>query len=288
MKKIAAIGAGNIGKAAARAIELSPDMELCGFIRRELKPVKGFEKFPSVKSVFDLPEKPDGAIICLPSVLMEEAEKELLESGIYTVDAFDIHSELFAMRKRLAESAKKGKVSCIVGAGWDPGLDSVIRTLMTAALPKGIMFTDFGPGMSMGHSDAVRMKDGIENAFSYTLPLGYGEHFRKIYAVLKPGEDKKEVEHRILSDKYFEHERCSIDFLDSIDDFFTTGHSAKITRFGEMGGKLSFSLSGDNPTITGQILASSMRAAFIQKPGAYFMPEIPPVDFCIGSLEKIL
>ena len=111
MKKIAIIGAGNIGKAAAKALLESPDFELCGFVRREEKAVSCFEKIPVVKSVFDFPEKPDGALVCLPSRLVEKAEKELLEAGIYTADCFDIHGELSAMRKRLNFSAEKGNVS---------------------------------------------------------------------------------------------------------------------------------------------------------------------------------
>ena len=286
MKKIAAIGAGNIGRAVAKAIELSPDMEFCGFVRRELKSVKGFENAPLAKSAFDLPEKPDGAIICLPSVLVEKAEKEILEAGIFSVDAFDIHEEIAALRQRLLKSAKMGNVSCVVGAGWDPGLDSVIRTLMYASFPRGITYTDFGPGMSMGHSAAARMVDGVEDAVSFTLPLGYGRHLRKIYAVLKPGTDKHEAEHKICCNKYFEHDECSVEFVDSAEEFFIAGHSGKISRFGEYGSRLSFSVSGDNPAMTAQLLVSAMRAAFLQKPGAYFMPEIPPCDFCAGGWEK--
>ena len=68
MKKIAIIGAGNVGIAAAKALLESPDFELCGFVRREEKAVSDFEKIPVGKSVFDFPEKPDGALVCLPSM----------------------------------------------------------------------------------------------------------------------------------------------------------------------------------------------------------------------------
>ncbi|MBR3962755.1 MAG: diaminopimelate dehydrogenase, partial [Oscillospiraceae bacterium] len=118
MKKIAAIGAGNVGIMAAKALELSQDMELCGFVRKNIKPVPGFENLPVAKSVFDLPEKPDGAIICIPSRMVEETEKELLEAGIYTVDAFDIHEEILDLRGKLSAAARKGKSAAIIGAGW--------------------------------------------------------------------------------------------------------------------------------------------------------------------------
>lgn len=284
MKRIAIIGAGNVGIAAAKAVMLSPDMELCGFIRREAKKVCGFGAIPAAESIFDLPKKPDGAIICLPSRIVEPMEKELLEAGIYAVDSFDIHEELAEMRKRLSNSAKKGGVSAIIGAGWDPGLDSVIRTLMFAAVPQGMTYTDFGPGMSMGHSAAARAVSGVAEAISFTLPIGFGKHRRKIYAVLKENADRNAVEHAILTDEYFEHDECSVEFVDSLKAFFDTSHGVSIERSGNSAGngsqRIIFSMAIDNPSLTGQIMVSAMRACFRQKPGAYFMPEIPPCDFC--------
>lgn len=287
MRKIAVIGAGNIGKAAAKAVLESPDMEICGFVRRTEERAAGFEKIPAAKSVFDLPEKPDGAIICLPSRLAEAAEKPLLEAGIYTADCFDIHGELLDLRLRLSSAAKKGGVSAITGAGWDPGLDSVIRTLLSAALPEGEIFTNFGPGMSMGHSAAAKAIEGVANAVSLTLPLGKGKHARKIYAVLKPGADKTEVEHAILSDGYFEHDRCSVEFTENLLPFINTSHGVEIeSTAGNQ--KINFGMRIDNPTVTANLLVSAMRAAFLQKPGAYFMPEIPPSDLSAGRMAEFL
>ncbi|MBQ7874334.1 MAG: diaminopimelate dehydrogenase [Oscillospiraceae bacterium] len=292
MKRIAIIGAGNVGLAAAKAVMLSPDMELCGFIRREAKRVSGFLGIPAAKSVFDLPKKPDGAIICLPSRLVEPVEKELLEAGIYTVDSFDIHEELPAMRRRLSAAAEKGGVSAVIGAGWDPGLDSVIRTLMLAAVPQGITYTNFGPGMSLGHSAAAREAFGVADAISFTLPVGFGKHRRKIYAVLKEGENNAAVEHGILSDGYFEHDECSVEFTDSVKPLFNTSHGVLIERSGNSAGNgsqwINFRMAIDNPSLTGQIMVSAMRACFLQKPGAYFMPEIPPCDFCGEGWEKVI
>ena len=288
MKKIAIIGAGNVGVAAARAVELSPDMELCGFIRRKQRKVNGFADVPVAGNFSELPEKPDGAIIALPSRLVEKAEAELLEAGIYTVDAFDIHDELPEMRRRLSIAAKKGGAAAIIGAGWDPGLDSVIRTLMLAAVPRGVTYTNFGPGMSMGHSAAARAVLGVEDAVSFTLPIGFGEHRRKIYAVLGEDADEKAVEHGILSDKYFEHDECSVEFVDLLNPIFNTSHGVQIERSGNSAGngsqRMNFCMAIDNPSLTGQIMVSAMRAAFLQKPGAFFMPEIPPFDFCEKNL----
>lgn len=292
MKKIVIVGMGNVGKAAAKAVLKSPDMELCGFVRRKAEKAEGFSDIPVSENVFDLPQKPDGAIICLPSRFAEKAEKELLEAGICTADAFDIHEELPEMRLRLDEAAKRGGASAVIGAGWDPGLDSVIRTLMLAAMPDGTTYTNFGPGMSMGHSAAVKAIAGVKAAAAITLPIGNGKHRREIYVETDEKADKKAVEHAILSDKYFEHDECSIIFTDSVLPFFNTTHAVKIERKnlseGEGVQQMEFSMKSDNPTLTGQLLVSAMRAAFLQKPGAYFMPEIPPCDFCAGGWKEFL
>ena len=287
MRKIAIIGAGNVGIAAAKAVLESPEMELCGFIRRKTEAVSGFENIPVAKSVSELPEKPEGAIITIPSRLVEPVEENLLESGIYTVDAFDIHEELVKMKQKLRIFAEKGKVSCIIGAGWDPGLDSVIRTLMFSAFSKGKIETNFGPGMSMGHSAAVKSVNGVRDSVSLTLPLGNGKHMRKIYVEAEENADKAAIEHEILSDGYFEHDRCSIEFVEDVIQFFNTKHGVFIENiYGNQ--KMDFSMKIDNPTLTGNILASAMGAAFKQKSGAYFMPEIPPCDFCREDWKKYL
>ncbi|MBQ6877069.1 MAG: diaminopimelate dehydrogenase [Oscillospiraceae bacterium] len=287
MKKIAIVGAGNVGISAAKAVMDSPDMELCGFIRRKEKAVPGFEKIPVAESVFDFSKKPDGAIICVPSKSVEPIEAKLLENGIYSVDAFDIHEELSPMKKRLSESAKIGNVSAVIGAGWDPGIDSIVRTLISAVIPEGKMFTNFGPGMSMGHTAAAKAVFGVADAVSVTIPAGNGKHTRKIYAVLEKNADKNAVEHGILSDGYFEHDECSVEFVDSVKPFFNTRHAVFIDA-ADGTHKLSFRMENDNPIMTGRMLVSAMRAAFLQKPGAYFMTEIPPCNFCAENCEKYL
>ena len=108
--------------------------------------------------------------------------------------------------------------------------------------------------------------------------------------MLKENADRNAVEHGMFCDGYFEHDECSVEFCDSVDDFFTTGHRVEIERFGSSAGTgnqhIKFSAEIDNPSVTGQILVAAMRAAFCQKPGAYFMPEIPPCDFCAEGWER--
>jgi diaminopimelate dehydrogenase len=53
--------------------------------------------------------------------------------------------------------------------------------------PKGLTYTNFGPGMSMGHSVVAKSKAGVKNALSMTIPTGNGIHRRMVYIELQDG-----------------------------------------------------------------------------------------------------
>lgn len=282
MKNIAIVGLGSVGLAAARAVKASPDLRLCGFIRRRKETVPEFPDVPVVSFAPELGPKPDGAIICVPSRLAEGFALPLLEQGICTVDCFDIHDKIFALKKRLGDAAKTSGAAAVVGAGWDPGLDSALRALLLAAAPKGVTYTDFGPGMSMGHSAAVRALPGVADAVSMTLPVGFGGHLREVYIVPEDGANREEIEHAVLTDPYFEHDKTAVRFVDRTDSVWNTGHGVLLKRYGVSAGagnqNFSFEMRIDNPSLTGQLLAAAMRAAFGKAPGAYLFPEIAPAE----------
>ncbi len=282
MKNIAIVGLGSVGLAAARAVKNSPDMRLAGFIRRKAEIIPEFPDVPVVTSAEEMEQKPDGAIICVPSRNVESFALPLLEHGVSTVDGFDIHSEIFALTKRLGAAARSGGAAAVVGAGWDPGLDSAIRALLLAAAPEGITYTNFGPGMSMGHSAAVRAIPGVADAVSITLPDGLGKHSREVYVVAEEGGEKSKIEHAILTDSYFEHDNTAVRFIEKTDSVWNTGHGVLLKRYGSSAGlgnqNFSFQMEIENPSLTGQLLAAAMRAAFKKLPGAYLFPELAPAE----------
>ena len=206
MKKIraAVVGYGNIGQYVVEALEAAPDFEIAGIVRRsgaENKPAE-LEAYAVVKDIRELKDV-DVAVLATPTRSVEEYAKEILAMGINTVDSFDIHTQITSLRRSLDESAKAGKAVAIISAGWDPRSDSVVRTLLEAIAPKGITYTNFGPGRSMGHSVAVRAIDGVKDALSMTIPVGTGIHRRMVYVELEEGADFKTVEAAIKSDPYF-------------------------------------------------------------------------------------
>ena len=134
MIKVAIVGYGNIGKYAVDALRAAPDMELAGIVRRP-----GSEAVHGIKTVSDVEElgHVDAALLCTPTRSVEETALPLLARGINTVDSFDIHGDIVALRRSLGAQAIKHDAVSIISAGWDPGTDSVIRTLMLAMAPKG-------------------------------------------------------------------------------------------------------------------------------------------------------
>ncbi|MBP7181252.1 MAG: diaminopimelate dehydrogenase, partial [Dysgonomonadaceae bacterium] len=154
--RVAIIGYGNIGHYVLESLLASEDMEIAGVIRRDATNVPPeLNPFNVVSTIDKLPEV-DVAILCTPTREVEKFAKECLSLGIRTVDSFDIHGQIPDLRKSLDATAKKNNSVSILSAGWDPGSDSIVRTLMEAMAPKGITYTNFGPGMSMGHTVAVK------------------------------------------------------------------------------------------------------------------------------------
>lgn len=291
MEKIraAVVGYGNIGHAALEALLEAPDFEVAGIVRRNPEDRAGIpENIPVVASVKDL-ENVDVAILSGPTRSIESTAKEILSLGINTVDSFDIHGQIPALRKSLGEVAREyGKVS-VISSGWDPGSDSVVRTLMEAIAPKGITYTNFGPGRSMGHTVAVKAIEGVKDALSMTIPVGTGIHRRMVYVELLPGYELEKVAAAIKADPYFASDETHVIEVDSVDALNDVGHGVNLVRKGVSGKThnqmLEFDMKINNPSLTGQVLVCVARAAMRMQPGCYTMIEIPVVDLLPGDRD---
>lgn len=288
--KAAIVGYGNIGQYTLQALHEAPDFEVAGVVRRSAKGEQPAEllDLPIVEQIDEL-EGVDVAILACPSRLVEETALPILERGIATVDSFDIHTGIVPLRRSLAQKALAHKAVAILSAGWDPGSDSVVRTLFQAMLPKGLTYTDFGPGMSMGHTVAVKAVPGVEEALSMTIPMGTGIHRRQVYVKIAPDAHEEAVKNAILTDDYFRHDETYVYFVDNVKDLQDVGHGVNLSRKGVSGAshnqRLSFHMSINNPALTAQILVASARAAMRMQPGAYTLMEIPPVDLLPGDRE---
>lgn len=291
MKKIraAVVGYGNIGKYTIEALEASPDFEIAGVVRRNASQVPAeLAGIKVVSSLKDL-EGVDVAILATPTRKVEEYALEALSLGINTVDSFDIHTKIPALRASLGAAAEKAGKACIISAGWDPGTDSMVRSILEACAPKGLTYTNFGPGMSMGHSVAVKAIEGVEDALSMTIPTGQGVHRRMVYVQVKPGFDFDKIAAAVKADPYFSSDETHVFQVESVDAVKDMGHGVNLVRKGVSGKtqnqNFQFKMSINNPALTGQILVAAARAVVRQKPGCYTMIEIPPVDLLPGDRD---
>ena len=295
MKKIraAVVGYGNIGQYTLQALEAAPDFEVAGIVRRQgakEKPLE-LEQYDVVSDIAELHDV-DVAILALPTRECPTYAKKCLAMGINTVDSFDIHSGIVNYRTELMPVCKEhGRVS-VISAGWDPGSDSIVRMLMQSLAPKGLSYTNFGPGMSMGHSVCVRSKKGVKDALSMTIPLGEGIHRRMVYVELEDGARLEDVAAEVKADPYFANDETHVFAVKSVDEVRDMGHGVHLVRKGVSGKTqnqhFSFDMSINNPALTAQVLVNVARASMRLQPGCYTLVEIPVIDMLPGDREELI
>jgi len=294
MKKIRAaiVGYGNIGKCVLEALEAAPDFEIVGIadpyvtsIPPELTPYTVTDQLSKLSGI-------DVAILATPSRMVENVAKEALALGIHTVDCFDIHGQIVDLRRTLDREAKKHHVVSIIAAGWDPGSDSIVRALLEVMAPKGITYTNFGPGMSMGHTVAAKAITGVKSALSMTIPLGTSIHRRMVYIEVADGYSFETVAAAIKQDEYFAHDETHVIQVDSVEALLDMGHGVNMVRKGVSGKTqnqlIAFDMKINNPALTAQILVGLARATTRQQPGAYTMIEIPVIHMLYGDIEDLI
>ena len=254
MKKVRAaiVGYGNIGHYVLEALQAAPDFEIAGVVRRagaENKPEE-LANYAVVKDIKEL-EGVEVAILCTPTRSVEKYAKEYLAMGINTVDSFDIHTGIVDLRRTLDATAKEHKAVSIISAGWDPGSDSIVRTMLEAIAPKGR---------------------------------------RMVYIELKDGYKFEEVAAAIKADPYFVNDETHVKLVPSVDALLDMGHGVNLTRKGVSGKTqnqlFEFNMRINNPALTAQVLVCVARASMKQQPGCYTMVEVPVIDLLPGDREE--
>ncbi len=292
--RVAIIGYGNVARYAVDAVLTAPDMELAGIVYHNWAAKAHLITDPRLNLVSAIEElsQVDVALLCIPTRSVPEVACNLLSRGINTVDSYDIHGQLADLRLQLDEVAKAHNSVAVISAGWDPGSDSMIRCMFDFMVPRGLTYTNFGPGMSMGHSVAAKSIPGVKNALSMTIPIGTGVHRRMVYVQLQPGADFEEVAAAIKRDAYFAKDETIISQVADVEMLLDMGHGVSMERKGVSGAThnqlLSFGMKINNPALTAQIMVAAGRASLKQKPGAYTMIQIPTIDYMYGDPDDII
>lgn len=291
--RIGIFGYGNLGRGVEAAIRQNRDMELVAvFTRRAPALVKTL--FPDTAvlpadSVLEMKDKIDVMILCGGSATDLPVQTPMLAAHFNVVDSFDTHANIPQHYENVDRAAKSGGRVGIISVGWDPGMFSLSRLLADAILPEGQTYTFWGPGVSQGHSDAIRRIDGVLDARQYTVPVEAAlatvrageapqltareKHTRECFVVAKEGADLAKIEKEIKEmPHYFADYDTTVTFVSAEElarDHSGIPHGGRVIRTGRTGPDgahrhvVEYSLKLDsNPEFTASVLVAYARAAY--------------------------
>lgn len=325
--KLVIVGYGNVGRGTHSAIEANEDMELAGILTRGPDRVKQAfeEKGLTVPPVLNASKELDFAseLPADAAVLCGGSKEDLPEQGpkfaehYNVIDSFDTHADIPDYYKQMDQIASDNGNVAIVSTGWDPGTFSEERVKADAYLPGADHYTFWGPGVSQGHSDAVRQVDGVKDCRQYTLPIDDAiervrsgdrpdldtdeKHTRLAYVVLEDGADRDRVERKIKEmPNYFEPYETTVEFIteeemaEEHDDY---PHGGFVMASGDTGdgnsALIEYRVEWDsNPEATGSILVAHARAAVRKnnrnETGARTILEVTPAELSPRSKDELL
>lgn len=298
--KIAIVGYGNVGKSIEKLAVKSKDFEIVGIFSRRNDIVSPFGTNVYLQSTLldaEFSKKIDVALLAVGSAfdLVDTAKRLAVRYNI--VDSFDTHAKMREYKRDLDLICKTCETLALVGCGWDPGLFSLERALISAVVPNSIPQTFWGKGVSQGHSEAIRNLDGVKYATQYTIPIESAvqaakegrvdflpseKHLRECFVVLDylkyfdkddvSEEEKRQLEHRICEQienmpNYFADYQTTVHFVDEEEynkNHVKAYHAGEVLACSREGAKsvAEFSLKLDsNPDFTAGVMLAYAKAS---------------------------
>ena len=196
--RVAIAGYGNLGKGIESQISKNPDMELiCIFTRRNPDSLHIKSNVPVVHEddIENWKDKIDVVFLCGGSATDLPIQGPKYAEYFNTVDSFDTHAKALEYSNNMNTAALKSKKVAMISIGWDPGLFSHLRLLISSILPNSKTYTFWGNGVSQGHSDAIRRISGVIDARQYTVPIE--DSIKEIRNGKTPEFTKREMHKRI-------------------------------------------------------------------------------------------
>lgn len=289
--RIGIVGYGNLGRGVEHALAQNPDTKLVGIFTRRapesVSPLQAGTPVHRIDALDGMRDAIDVLILCGGSREDLPVQSPALASGFNIVDSFDTHARIPEHFATVDEAARKGGRTAVIASGWDPGIFSLARVFGESFLPSGMTHTFWGPGLSQGHSDAIRRVPGVKMGVQYTLPVEEaiarvraGErpefatremHTRSCFVVLEEGADAAEVTRAIQTmPHYFSDYDTTVTFLSEEQfrrEHTKMPHGGFVIRSGNTGKetKQLFELRlalESNPEFTASVLVASARACF--------------------------
>lgn len=317
--KVAIAGFGRLGAGVLDAVRASDDLEpICIVTRRAPRTVGDCGNIPviSFNDVMSLKDRVDVMILCFGSQRDLPVLSPMLAENFNIIDSFDDHGQIPGHFDRVNKMASDSGHTAVISAGWDPGIFSLARAACSVFMPGGEYLTLWGPGVSQGHSNALRNIPEVTDAIQYTVPLDTvaedfkaGKHFsdparechrRVCLVALKEGADRVLIEKKIKEmPDYFEGYDTSVTFVSEETLAARHGalpHGGKVIGRGRSAcgsrqtAELSLALES-NPAFTGGVLAAYARAvARLYNEGrtGCFTPLDIPFSYLSGSSAEQL
>lgn len=288
--KIGILGYGNLGRGAEAGIAQNGDMELVGvFTRRDPSTVTIATPGVPVRNADDLLNGSkldiDVLVICGGSATDLPTMTPKYAARYNVIDSFDTHAHIPEHFATVDKAAGEAGNVALISAGWDPGLFSLNRLFGNAFIPQGKDYTFWGPGVSQGHSDAVRRIEGVVDARQYTLPVEKAldevrsgaapelttrqKHTREVFVVASDGADQEAITKEIVEmPNYFDEYDTTVHFISQAEmdrDHSGLPHGGFVLRSGTMAtgttSVIEYSLKLDsNPDFTSSVLLAYARA----------------------------
>lgn len=287
--RIGIYGFGNLGRGAVMAALKRADTQVVGvFTRRDPAAVArqtDVRVYPA-EDVYEFADQIDVLLNCGGSKTDLPESTPRLSACFNVADTFDDHEKIGQHLARTDEAARRhGKLS-LVAAGWDPGLFSLFRAYAAGLAPGAEIATFWGPGVSQGHTQALKRIPGVADAVQFTVPdkermqaflrgakapTAYEAH-KRVCLISAPKEDEARIEREVKAmPGYFAGYDTRVEFLEAgtLLRKKTPIHGGSVLaryRTGARAGDETLHLAqlrlslGSNPEFTGAVLVGFAHA----------------------------
>lgn len=281
--QLAVVGFGRVGQVCAELIARSHDLSLAAIVRRAVS-VSGQlpETLRSVPVITHIGQARtvDAALLCVPANAVEELAAQILQHGIPVVDCVMLHGDaLEAHSNVIHKAAVHHRAAAIVGAGWDPGALSVVRSWLALLTPGGMTETRRHTGISLRHTTMAQNVTGVKDALCAEVRAPGGRLQRYVYVELEKRADTDRITQAIRADPLFLAEDTQVFPVDSLAELEEEGRGVVLDRRGPPGRfghqHLLLEARCDDSVLTAQVMLAAARALPQLKPGSYVLSEVP-------------
>ena len=233
--RVCIVGFGRLGRACAEAVGECAELELAGVVRRPGSPQAPHARLAQariVAHVRDL-ERVEVALLCVPASDSEARARELIQQGFAVVECAQIEADRrAAYHDALADFALRHRARAMLGAGWDPGVLTLVRGAFEMLIPRGHTQFTRRPAASMHHTAAAEGVEGVRGALAVEYPGPDGSLQRYVYVELEKPAHQQRVSAAIAADPAFAGETTQVFVVDSIAALEEEAHGMLLERRG--------------------------------------------------------